>query len=38
MAEANSKSRRRKNKPVNMKETFELVLRNYLDPPKRGWP
>ncbi|BAX59191.1 hypothetical protein [Burkholderia stabilis] len=38
MADANSKSRRRKNKPVNMQKTFELVLRNYPDLPKRGWP
>ncbi|WP_419687635.1 hypothetical protein ACN22W_26220 [Burkholderia theae] len=38
MADANIKSRRRKNKPVNMQKTFELVLRNYPDLPKRGWP
>lgn len=38
MADANTKPRRRKNKPVNMQETFELVLRNYPDLPKRGWP
>jgi len=38
MADANSKTRRRKNKPVDMKKTFELVLRNYPDLPKRGWP
>jgi len=38
MADANTKPRRRKNKPVNMQKTFELVLRNYPDLPKRGWP
>lgn len=38
MADANIKSRRKKNKPVDMKKMFELVLRSYPDLPKRGWP
>ncbi|SPV04825.1 HSP20-like protein [Burkholderia cenocepacia] len=38
MADANTKPRRRKNKPVNMQKRFALVLRNYPDLPKRGWP
>ncbi|AOI93739.1 hypothetical protein NUV26_19650 [Burkholderia pseudomultivorans] len=38
MANANSKSRPKKRKPVDMTETFAEVLRSEPDLPQPGWP
>ncbi|MGS0891871.1 hypothetical protein ACVBGC_04800 [Burkholderia stagnalis] len=38
MADANTKPRPRKRKPLDRNARFELILRSTPDKPKRGWP